>query len=96
MGYHKRGRRKRRNPQRKKWRMGIFTNRRNPGSRWIPLYDVWLNMKERAYSWWHRVPQGSHVSWKGGKIVGHTTGSKRPWFSKRREVKWARCLWKLF
>lgn len=84
MGYHKRGRRKGKNPRRKKWRLGVFTNRRNPGFWWISLYDIWLNMKERAYSWWFRVPRGSHILWKGGKIVGHTSKAKRPWFSHKR------------
>ena len=61
---------------------GTFTNRRNPSFGWVSLYDIWLNAKERVYCWWNRVPQGSSIRWnRKGKIVGHYTRSKRPWFS---------------
>lgn len=70
---------------RKKWRPGIFVNRRRPESHWIPLYDIWLNTKERAYSWFFGVPEGSSIRWNDkGQIVGHYSRAKRPWFSRRR------------
>lgn len=62
---------------------GLFTNRRNPGSRWIPFYDIWLNTKERVYSWFYGVPEGSYIRWNNkGQIVGHLSRAKRPWFKK--------------
>lgn len=64
--------------------LGILVNRRRPESSWIPLYDIWLNAKERAYSWLYGVPEGSYIRWNSkGKIIGHTTKAKRPWFSKK-------------
>lgn len=66
----------------KKGGLGILRNRRNPGFGWITPYDVWLNLKERAYCWWYRVPQGSFIAWRDGKIKGHSTNAPRPWFKK--------------
>jgi hypothetical protein len=63
---------------------GLFTNRRRPESRWISVYDIWLNIKERVYSFSHGVPEGSGIRWNSkGKIVGHYSRAPRPWFSKR-------------
>ncbi|HBR71390.1 MAG TPA: hypothetical protein DEA27_01095 [Candidatus Moranbacteria bacterium] len=71
----------RRNDGRKKWRPGIFTNRRNPGFFLITPIDIWYNIKERAYCWFWRVPEGSYIAWdKKGKIKGHSTKAKRPYF----------------
>lgn len=64
---------------------GIFVNRRRPESPWVSFYDVYLNAKERLYSWFYGVPEGSFIRWNNkGKIVGHVTRAQRPWFSKRR------------
>lgn len=54
-------------------RQPIFTNRRNPQSSWVTLNDVITNVKERVYGWFHRIPKGSRLYWRGGKIVGHST-----------------------
>ena len=70
-----------RNDTRKKCRPGLLINRRNPGFCLITPYDVWLNMKERLYCWFNRVPNGSIILWtKDNKIRGHTTRAKRPYF----------------
>ena len=64
---------------------GIFTNRRRPESSWISLYDIYLNSKERLYSFFYGVPEGSFIRWNNkGKIVGHISKAPRPWFSKKR------------
>jgi len=63
--------RRRRKPGKK--RTAIFRNRRNPRSRWIPFSDIFLNTYEWFYGFWHRVPKGSTLKWRGGKITGHET-----------------------
>jgi hypothetical protein len=64
---------------------GIFVNRRRPESHWIPFYDIYLNIKERVYSWFYGVPEGSYIRWNNrGQITGHVTRAQRPWFSKKR------------
>lgn len=76
-----RTRRKSRRGKKKFRGSGVFVNRRNPKSRFVSIEDVWLNLKERVYCWWHRVPEGSYINWdKNGKIKGHTSKAKRPWF----------------
>lgn len=74
--------RNRRAPKRSQGRRaGIIKNRRNPGFHFVTFYDMWLNVKERAYCWWNRVPQGSYIAWdKNNRIRGHSTRAKRPWF----------------
>ena len=57
----------------KKKRPLIFRNRRNPRSRWVPLWDIALNTYEWAYGFWYRVPKGSTLKWRGNKIKGHET-----------------------
>lgn len=62
-------------------RWGLLTNRRSPSLGWVSPYDIWLNAKERLYCWLWRVPQGSYIAWdRNGKIKGHSTRAKRPWF----------------
>lgn len=88
MSRYYQGRRKHRRRRRGGPKMkggGIFVNRRRPESPWIPFYDIWLNTKERLYSWFYGVPEGSYIRWNNnGKIVGHVTRAQRPWFSKKR------------
>jgi len=70
MGYRRRNRRGR--SRRKK----VFFNRRNPNSGWVCFGDIFANIRQIFYCWEHRVPRGSELHWKGGKIVGHTTRSR--------------------
>ena len=51
----------------------IFYNRRHPDSTWVSLGDIVLNAKEWLYGFFHHVPSGSGILWRGDKIVGHTT-----------------------
>jgi len=64
--WRNRGRRRQRKPV-------IFRNRRNPRSNWISLYDIYLNVKEWLYAFSNRVPHGSRLFWRGGRITGHST-----------------------
>jgi hypothetical protein len=32
-----------------------------------------LNAYEWVYGFWHRVPKGSALTWRGNKITGHIT-----------------------
>lgn len=76
-----RGRRGGNNDNRKRGHPGILINRRNPGFGWVSPLDIWYNIKERFYCWWWRVPEGSYIAWnKNGKIRGHSTRAKRPYF----------------
>lgn len=63
--------RRRRNMGKK--RATIFRNRRNPRSHWISFSDIFLNTYEWLYGFWHRVPKGSTLRWRGDKITGHYT-----------------------
>lgn len=63
----------RRRGRRQKKRPIIFRNRRNPLSCWVPLSDMFLNTYEWVYGFWHRVPKGSTLKWRGNKIIGHET-----------------------
>ncbi|MDP2586922.1 MAG: hypothetical protein Q8P32_04090 [Candidatus Komeilibacteria bacterium] len=42
----------------------------------MSLEDVWLNIYEWIYCWWHSVPRNSTLRWKGRKITGHYTKSR--------------------
>lgn len=64
--WRSRGRRRERKPI-------IFRNRRNPRSNWISLYDIYLNLREWWYGFSNRVPPGSRLSWRGGRITGYST-----------------------
>ena len=64
--WRNRGRRRQRKPV-------IFRNRRNPRSNWISLYDMYLNLREWWYGFSNRVPHGSRLFWRGGRITGHST-----------------------
>jgi hypothetical protein len=44
-------------------------NRYQPESQWLSVQDLWLNIKEELYCWWHRVPPGAVIKRKGGRIV---------------------------
>ncbi|PIQ80315.1 MAG: hypothetical protein COV79_01015 [Parcubacteria group bacterium CG11_big_fil_rev_8_21_14_0_20_41_14] len=59
-------------------RRKIFTNRRNPDSRWVTADDVLKNLKEGWYSFWHSVPKGSKFYWRKDKIVGHSSRNTWP------------------
>ena len=73
--FNRRSRRNRK-PGRKK--SSIFTNRRDPNSKWVGLDDIRLNIYERIFGWWHRIPRGATLRWKGGKIEGYYTKNKWP------------------
>lgn len=51
----------------------IFYNRRHPDSNWVSIGDIVLNAKEWLYGFFHHVPSGSRMLWRGDKIVGHIT-----------------------
>ena len=70
-------RRRRRSHRPSKKSGGVFSNRRNPRSGGVSIFDIVLNIKEGLYCWWHRVPRGSELDWKKGKIVGHRTRVKK-------------------
>jgi hypothetical protein len=67
------GRHRRRKYKRAPLRARIFANRRNPGSRWVSLGDVWLNVREQWYGFVHGVPPGARIRWSGNRITGHST-----------------------
>jgi len=74
-----RGNRKRRRGfQRKQKKVSLFTNRRDSTSNWVTLEDVRLNLYERLYGWWNRVPKGATLRWKSGKITGYSTKNRWP------------------
>lgn len=62
--------------KKRSWVSKVFENRRNPRASFVPFYDIWLNIKEGLYCWNHRVPRGSYLNWKDGKIHSHTTRSR--------------------
>ena len=75
------GRKRKRNSNRnQKQGLGIFVNRRKPGSGWVTVGDVMKNIAERFYCWTRRVPEGSVLIWNShGKIIGHRSKAKKPW-----------------
>jgi hypothetical protein len=54
------------------WRR-IFRNRYNPGSNYVTLGDIIENMKSTWYAWTQRVPPGSRLIYRDGKVRGHTS-----------------------
>lgn len=57
----------------------IFANRYDPQSRWVTVGDAWENLKATWFSWTRRVPPGSRLLYRNGRIVGYTT----QWRGKR-------------
>lgn len=57
----------------------IFRNRYNPGSSYVTLGDVIANVKAIFFCWSERVPPGSRLLYRNGKIVGWSA----PWHGKR-------------
>ena len=57
------------------WRR-IFANRYDPQSRWVTFADVWENLKSTWFSWTNRVPPGSRLLYRNGRIVGYGTQSR--------------------
>lgn len=89
MSYHRHRRHEGRNGRgkqrkaKKKGDWGILKNRRNPGSGWVSLGDIFGNIKERWYCWSRRVQEGTPLFYnKDGKIIGHSGRAPRPWFKK--------------
>lgn len=54
----------------------ILRNRYNPRSRFVSVRDIWLNLKEEVYCWWHRVPPGARIRWIGRRVDSYE--SDRP------------------
>ncbi len=74
MSRRKKGNKSSRGRKKKQPKQGsILSNRRNPESSWVSFYDIGLNIYEKLFGWWHRVPKGSTLYWRDGKIVGHST-----------------------
>jgi hypothetical protein len=57
----------------------LFANRYDPQSRWVTFADVWENLKAMWFSWTNRVPPGSRLLYRNGRIVGYST----QWRGKR-------------
>jgi hypothetical protein len=57
----------------------MFRNRYNPGSSYVTLGDVIANVKAIFFCWSERVPPGSRLLYRNGKIVGWSA----PWRGKR-------------
>lgn len=72
------GNRGRRQPKRVSLLQRIFRNRYS-GSNWISLADVIENVKETWFSFTNRVPRGSRLIRRGGKIVGYSSTWKGPY-----------------
>jgi hypothetical protein len=51
----------------------IFRNRYNPGSNWVSLGDVVENIRTTWYAWVERVPPGSRLIYRNGRVVGHSS-----------------------
>jgi hypothetical protein len=74
----RRSRKRRRGFQRVQRKVSLFSNRRNPKSRWVTFEDVRLNLYERIYGWWNRVPKDATLRWKSGRITGYSTKNRWP------------------
>jgi len=53
----------------------IFTNRRNPNSRWLFFSDMIANAREEVFCFLNRVPRGATLKWDGkdNQIRGYET-----------------------
>jgi len=51
----------------------IFHNRYRPDSNWVRLADVIANVKETVFCFLNRVPAGSRLTWRKGKITGFSS-----------------------
>jgi hypothetical protein len=74
---NRRLRREHRLPKRIPLLKRIFRNRYS-GSNWVSLADVLENVKETWFSFTNRVPPGSRLIRRAGKIVGYTSTWRGP------------------
>ena len=75
----RRGRRRGQRPRVPLLRRLLRNRYRGDDSNWVSVADVVANLKETAYCWWNRVPAGSRLMWRNGRI----TGFIRPWNGPR-------------
>ncbi len=56
----------------------VFTNRREPSTHYASGSDIVMNLKEWWYTLNNRVPKGASLTWRKGKIIGHTSRNRWP------------------
>lgn len=51
---------------------------RYSGSNWVSVADVISNIRETWFCFTHRVPPGSRLFWRNGRIAGYTRSWNGP------------------